>query len=89
MTQNNLSREIVRTDDGSSSIYVKELDEHYHSTHGAIQEAKHVFIEAGLSYVSEEAVRILEIGFGTVFRRMWKNQMMNAKTERMQLQIQF
>ena len=57
--------EIVFTRDGSHTIYVKELDEHYHSTHGAIAESMHVFIEAGLRSIKKKYIRILEMGFGT------------------------
>lgn len=53
------------TADGSHTLFIPELDETYHSTHGAIQEAKHVFIEAGLNYIDKKKVNILEIGFGT------------------------
>lgn len=57
---------IIITADGSHSLYIKELDEHYHSIHGAIQESKHVFIEAGLKYLSSRSsLHILEVGFGT------------------------
>ena len=42
------------TDDGSHTLFVPELNEHYHSTNGAIQESKHVFIEAGLKHVIKE-----------------------------------
>ena len=41
---------IVKTADGSHSLYLEQLDKHYHSHHGALQEAIHVFIEAGLIY---------------------------------------
>lgn len=43
------------------------MDEHYHSVHGALQEALHVFIEMGLRKVASErtSVNLLEIGFGT------------------------
>lgn len=60
-----MKREIIITKDGSSSIYVPELNETYHSTFGAIQEAKHVFIKNGLSLFNDKSVSILEIGFGT------------------------
>ena len=59
---------LIKTADGSHSLYVKELDEHYHSIHGAIQESKHVFIEAGLKHISSSnnsQINILEIGLGT------------------------
>jgi tRNA U34 5-methylaminomethyl-2-thiouridine-forming methyltransferase MnmC len=39
---------LVITEDGSSTIFIAALDEHYHSVHGAIQESVHVFINAGL-----------------------------------------
>ncbi len=57
--------EIIQTADGSHSLYLKELDEHYHSVHGAIQEGIHVFIKAGLQASNKENVSILEIGLGT------------------------
>lgn len=65
MGQNEFQRQIVVTNDGSTSIYIKELDEHYHSTHGAIQEARHVFIDMGLNLFTTEPIEILEVGFGT------------------------
>jgi tRNA U34 5-methylaminomethyl-2-thiouridine-forming methyltransferase MnmC len=58
-------REIITTSDGSSTIRLPEVDEHYHSKHGAIQEAQHVFIKNGLERFSQKNVRILEIGYGT------------------------
>jgi tRNA U34 5-methylaminomethyl-2-thiouridine-forming methyltransferase MnmC len=59
-----VKREIIKTLDGSTTIRLPEWDECYHSKHGAIQEAKHVFIKNGLS-LFENPVTILEIGFGT------------------------
>ncbi|MBL4734213.1 MAG: tRNA (5-methylaminomethyl-2-thiouridine)(34)-methyltransferase MnmD [Flavobacteriales bacterium] len=52
------------TDDGSHTFYNKDLGEHYHSTHGAIQESQHVFIDAGLKETAGN-ISILEVGFGT------------------------
>ncbi len=57
--------EVIMTEDGSHSIYVPELDEHYHSVRGAITESRHVFIEAGLKQLKKKDIRILEMGFGT------------------------
>lgn len=57
--------EIVKTSDGSHSLYVKELEENYHSHHGAIQEAKHVFINNGLAFFAGNEISVLEVGFGT------------------------
>jgi tRNA U34 5-methylaminomethyl-2-thiouridine-forming methyltransferase MnmC len=56
---------IIRTEDGSDTLYVPGLDEHYHSVHGAIQESEHIFIGAGFDFTKADPVRILEIGFGT------------------------
>lgn len=53
------------TADGSHTLYVTDLDETYHSKHGAIQEAEHVFIKAGLDYFNTSEISVLEIGFGT------------------------
>lgn len=61
-----MKREIIITEDGSTTIRIPEWDENYHSTHGAIQEAKHVFIKNGLDLFQEQkTISILEIGFGT------------------------
>ena len=56
---------IFVTDDGSHSLHVSELNEHYHSTHGAIQESQHIYIQNGLNYLQKQTLNILEIGFGT------------------------
>lgn len=60
-----MERQLKLTDDGSHTMFVPGLDESYHSTHGALQESRHVFIKQGLLNVSESSVRILELGFGT------------------------
>ena len=63
-----LQLEIIITEDGSNTLYVPELKEHYHSTFGAIAESRHVFIEAGLLQALKndtEEINILEVGFGT------------------------
>ena len=68
-----MKREIIITADGSSTIHIPEWNEQYHSKHGAIQEAYHVFIKSGLHHFchskqSDEYgnnISILEIGFGT------------------------
>ncbi|MGB0979251.1 MAG: hypothetical protein ACPGVV_07625, partial [Croceimicrobium sp.] len=61
-----MKREWVVTKDGSPSLFVPDLNQNYHSHHGALQESRHVFIEAGLKQFSSQAeVSILEIGFGT------------------------
>jgi tRNA U34 5-methylaminomethyl-2-thiouridine-forming methyltransferase MnmC len=60
-----MKREIIITSDGSTTIYLPDWDEQYHSKHGAIQEAYHVFIKTGLEIVNLDKISILEIGFGT------------------------
>ena len=68
-----MKREVVITADGSSTIHLPDWDEQYHSKHGAIQEAYHVFIKHGLHHFydaeenekSRKDLSILEIGFGT------------------------
>lgn len=61
-----MKREIIITDDGSTTIRVPDWNENYHSTHGAIQESKHVFIKNGLNlFRHQDSISILEIGFGT------------------------
>lgn len=60
-----MKRKIIITGDGSTTIQLEEWNEQYHSKHGAIQEAYHVFIESGLRLVKKPTINILEIGFGT------------------------
>jgi len=59
--------EIRQTKDGSNTLYVPALNEHYHSVHGAWQESQHVFIKHGLEHVlaAKKDLKILEVGFGT------------------------
>ena len=68
-----MKREIIITADGSSTIQLPDWNEQYHSKHGAIQEAYHVFIKHGLQYLYDlniengtaQPISVLEIGFGT------------------------
>jgi tRNA U34 5-methylaminomethyl-2-thiouridine-forming methyltransferase MnmC len=59
--------EILITADGSQTLYLPQLDVTYHSRHGAMQESRHVFIDAALKPQTERlsSVRVLEMGFGT------------------------
>ncbi|MFV0502200.1 MAG: tRNA (5-methylaminomethyl-2-thiouridine)(34)-methyltransferase MnmD [Bacteroidales bacterium] len=62
--------EIIITEDGSSSLRRKDLGEGYHSSHGAIAESMHIFINSALNYYkdlnpNQNRINILEIGFGT------------------------
>jgi len=60
-----MNSELLITEDGSNSLYVPEIDECYHSSHGAIQESRHIFIEAGLKQCRKSEINVLEVGFGT------------------------
>lgn len=60
---------IINTHDGSHSLFHSEINETYHSIHGALQESRHVFIEHGLHYLQNKfgrkALSVFEVGFGT------------------------
>ena len=57
---------LIETKDGSHTLFMDEFDEPYHSTFGAIQESKHVFIDAGLSNFKENKfLKVFEMGLGT------------------------
>ena len=56
---------IIVTDDNSKTLLIPELNETYHSTKGAITEAKHVFIKEGLHFSGQSSLKIFEMGFGT------------------------
>ncbi len=64
-----MDRVIIKTKDGSDTITIPEMNVCYHSKHGAIQESMHVFIEAGLRYLTNQSINqpinIFEMGFGT------------------------
>ena len=59
------THEIRVTGDGSKTIFLPELNETYHSSNGAVQESRHIFIQNGLELVKKKgAIRILEVGLG-------------------------
>jgi tRNA U34 5-methylaminomethyl-2-thiouridine-forming methyltransferase MnmC len=61
-----MQRRIVETGDGSKTIHIEDWNENYHSHHGAVQEALHVFILKVRENLGErKAISILEMGFGT------------------------
>jgi len=65
LKKNTLKRELIRTSDGSKTLLINGLEETYHSKHGALQEANHVFIKNGLDLTNSYEINILELGFGT------------------------
>lgn len=78
-----MNRSVVTTKDGSSTIFVPELDEHYHSVHGALQESMHVFIKAGLHYfTARNPLYILEVGFGTGLNALLTSVEVNGSSQK-------
>jgi tRNA U34 5-methylaminomethyl-2-thiouridine-forming methyltransferase MnmC len=60
--------EVILTKDGSHTLLHTELNETYHSIHGAVQESLHVYIRHGLDFKIGQhfqEIAVLEIGFGT------------------------
>jgi tRNA U34 5-methylaminomethyl-2-thiouridine-forming methyltransferase MnmC len=53
------------TADGTPTLFRPDLEEHYHSLHGAQTESQYVFIDRGLRAISKPELSILEVGFGT------------------------
>ncbi len=60
-----INADLVLTSDGSHTLFSSAIEECYHSTHGAIQESRHIFIEAGFKQSEKLDLNVLEIGFGT------------------------
>ena len=66
----NYKKIVCITDDGSSSIFLPELNEHYHSKYGAMAESMYVFIKNGLCFwkklnPNKKYCNVFEVGFGT------------------------
>ncbi|MDH8701190.1 tRNA U34 5-methylaminomethyl-2-thiouridine-forming methyltransferase MnmC [Dysgonomonadaceae bacterium PH5-43] len=56
---------IQKTSDGSHTLYLPDMDEHYHSVNGAVQESLHVYINTAFNKCKKDEIRVLEMGFGT------------------------
>lgn len=56
---------LQETLDGSHTIYIPEMDEHYHSTNGAVREAKHIYISKAYNFSKVQNPIVFEVGFGT------------------------
>jgi tRNA U34 5-methylaminomethyl-2-thiouridine-forming methyltransferase MnmC len=61
---------LTPTQDGSPTLYVPELNEHFHSMYGAIRESRHVYIDNALNRIKKDKIRLFEIGFGTGLNAM-------------------
>ncbi len=85
-----MQRVPLLTKDGSHTISIPEMGVTYHSTHGAIQESMHVFIEAGLQYYlsknKKDIVTIFEMGFGTGLNPLLT--LLNAETLQQKISYQ-
>ena len=60
-----METKLIITSDGSHSLYVPDINECYHSIHGAVNESNHVYIKEGLMRLNKNPVCIFELGFGT------------------------
>ena len=87
-----MQRKIITTADGSKTIQIEDWNEQYHSVHGAIQEANHVYIKHGLLFFSSEMlaqqkseISILEIGFGTGLNAL----LTQLKAEELKLKVNY
>lgn len=56
---------IIKTNDGSNTLYSPKFKEHYHSTFGALEESVYIYIQAGLNHCQLKSIKIFELGFGT------------------------
>ena len=74
-----MGNNLVITNDGSHSIYNPKINETYHSKHGAIVEAEHVFIKNGFKAVNKKELTILEVGFGTGLNALLTAQQAESK----------
>lgn len=85
MENSTIERRLQLTADGSHTLFIPEMDEHYHSVNGAIQESTHIFIEAGLRAVQKPEIQLLEIGFGTGLNALltWKAVEQSAAIRRL------
>ncbi len=70
---------LITTQDGSSSLYLPELDETYHSTKGALGESIHVYIENGINTLTNTEIKLLEVGFGTGLNALLTLRFANKK----------
>lgn len=72
MMNDDTSLTVELTDDGSATLFVPALDEHYHSVKGALTESDHIyrdcaFLHRAAMNTTKPAtpLRLLEVGFGT------------------------
>lgn len=79
---------IFLTEDGSHTFMSEQFGVLYHSSHGAIQETQHIFIDAGLKYIlhqNMDTISILDMGFGTGLNAL----MTYLEAERLNIKIHY
>lgn len=77
-----MKRIIEHTQDGSATLFVPQLNEHYHSVKGARTESEHIFIDMGLRASTVSCPRVLEIGFGTGLNALLTQEMAEKEKRR-------
>ncbi len=77
-----MQKKIIVTGDKSKTLLIPELNETYHSTKGAIQEAQHVFIKEGLNFTDQKEINLLEMGFGTGLNALLSLNESNATSKK-------
>lgn len=86
----NIKKKQFQTADGSPTLYMEKFDEYYHSKHGAVQEAEHVYLKMGLDYWKAQhpdakKCQVFEMGFGTGLNALLTAQ----RAEQLQLQLNY
>ena len=86
----NIKKKQYTTADGSPTLYMEHFDEYYHSKHGAIQEAEHVYLKMGLDFwkaqhPTAKKCSVFEMGFGTGLNALLTAQ----KAEQLQLNLDY
>jgi tRNA U34 5-methylaminomethyl-2-thiouridine-forming methyltransferase MnmC len=83
-----MNRKIIVTNDNSKSLFVPSLNETYHSTNGALQEARHIFVNCGLAYFdAQKSISVFEMGFGTGLNALVTLRIFERKQEGDQLSL--
>ena len=86
----NIKKSQFQTADGSPTLYMEKFDEYYHSKHGAVQEAEHVYLKMGLEHwinlhPNIKKCHVFEMGFGTGLNALLTEQ----KATQLQLDIDY
>lgn len=82
-----MNLKIIKTSDGSDTIFNQDLNETYHSLNGSIKESELVYIRNGLEFFLDkkttDSVRLLEIGFGTGLNFLLTKIFMEERNEKL------